>query len=70
MFRELGAPFRLAVVELERAENLAAMGRSAEAAQASSEAREIFEQLGAKPWIARTEKLDSSLEGSVAAAGS
>jgi hypothetical protein len=69
VFRELGNPFWNAVLELERAENLAAMGRGPEANQPLNAAREIFERLGAKPWLERTDKLSSSLEGPVAAAG-
>jgi tetratricopeptide (TPR) repeat protein len=68
-FRELGIPFWHAVLELERAENLAAMGRNDEAIQHSKEARAIFERLGAKVWLTRVDTLSSSLEGPVAAAG-
>jgi tetratricopeptide (TPR) repeat protein len=69
VFRELGNPYWNAVLELERAENLAAMGLTADAIQHSNEAREIFERLGAKVLLTRVDKLSSSLEGSVAAAG-
>jgi tetratricopeptide (TPR) repeat protein len=69
VFRELGHPYWNAVLELERSENLAAMGRNDEAIQHLNAAREIFERLGAKPWLTRTDKLSSSLEGPVAAAG-
>jgi hypothetical protein len=53
-FREYGFPFWLAVTELEHGEWLTANGRSDEAAPLLAEAREIFERLGAAPWIERT----------------
>jgi hypothetical protein len=49
-FRALSIPFWLGVTLLEQAE---ALGDGAEAAQLRTEAREIFEQLGATPWVER-----------------
>src|SRR5206468_3944696 len=53
VFRELGAPFWLAVGLLERAEWLSSVGRATDGASPLSEAREIFERLGATPWLHR-----------------
>lgn len=52
-FRELGIVFWLAVTLLEHAEWLAARERAGEAVAPLDEAREIFERLGAVPWLAR-----------------
>jgi thioesterase domain-containing protein len=52
-FRELGIPFWLAVTLLEHGEALVSDGRSDEAQPLLAEARELFEQLGAKPWLER-----------------
>jgi class 3 adenylate cyclase/tetratricopeptide (TPR) repeat protein len=46
LFREIGMPFYLAVTLLEHAEQLGVAGPVAEA-------REIFERLGATPWLER-----------------
>jgi hypothetical protein len=53
LFRELGAPFYAAVVQVEHAEWLAAHGRAAEAKSHLDEARETFERLEAAPWLER-----------------
>jgi hypothetical protein len=53
LFREFGMVFHLAVTELEHGEWLAAQTRRDEAEQRFAEAREIFEQLEAAPWIER-----------------
>jgi tetratricopeptide (TPR) repeat protein len=53
VFREIGASFWLAATLLERAEWLSSRGRVAEAADPVAEAREIFERLGATPWMQR-----------------
>ena len=53
IFREHGIPFWLAVVQLEHAEWLAAQGREADAGTLFIEAREVFERLGAVPWLDR-----------------
>jgi tetratricopeptide (TPR) repeat protein len=55
LFRELAVPFYLAVTELEHAEWLSPQGRTDEAEPLLAEAREIFERLGAKPWLERVE---------------
>ena len=52
-FRELGIAFWLAVTELEQAERLVSAGRESEAEPLLAEARDIFEQLGARPWLER-----------------
>jgi tetratricopeptide (TPR) repeat protein len=52
-FRELELPFWLAVTLLEHGEWLGEQGRSIEAEPLLAEAREIFERLGATPWLER-----------------
>jgi tetratricopeptide (TPR) repeat protein len=52
-FREFGLAFHLALTLLEQAEWLAEQGRPAEASPLADEARELFERLGAKPWLER-----------------
>jgi hypothetical protein len=52
-FRELEMPFWLAVTELEHAERLAERGAATEAEPLLAEAAQIFERLGAKPWLER-----------------
>jgi class 3 adenylate cyclase/tetratricopeptide (TPR) repeat protein len=54
LLREVGARFLLAIVLLEHAELLAGED-SAEAEALLTDAREIFERLGAAPWLARAE---------------
>jgi hypothetical protein len=53
LFRESDLVFYLAVSQLEHAEWLAGQGRDQEAQPLLTEAREIFEQLQATPWLAR-----------------
>jgi class 3 adenylate cyclase/tetratricopeptide (TPR) repeat protein len=53
LFREIAMPFYLAVTELEHAEWLAGQSRADEAEPLVTEAREIFKQLEAKPWLER-----------------
>jgi ATP/maltotriose-dependent transcriptional regulator MalT len=55
LLREIGARFWLAVVLLEQGEWLAQAGRADEAEPLLEEAREIFEQLEAKPWLVRVD---------------
>jgi tetratricopeptide (TPR) repeat protein len=57
LFRELAVPFYLATTELEYAEWAAAQGRADDAARLVAEAHEIFERLGAAPWLERAEKV-------------
>ncbi len=52
-FRELANPFWLAVTVVEHAEWLLSRRCDADAAPLHAEAREIFEQLKAKPWLER-----------------
>ncbi len=55
-FREYSFPFWLAVTELEHGEWLLGEGRDAEAEPLLAEAREIFERLGAVPWLERLDR--------------
>jgi class 3 adenylate cyclase/tetratricopeptide (TPR) repeat protein len=57
LLRELAMPFAMAVVMLEQAELLRAEGRSDEAAPLLDEARGVFDQLGAVPWLDRVSQL-------------
>jgi tetratricopeptide (TPR) repeat protein len=54
LFRELEAPFYLAVTQLEHAEQLAVQGRAEDAEPLLTEAHHIFERLQATPWLERT----------------
>jgi tetratricopeptide (TPR) repeat protein len=56
-FRELGVPLWVGATLLEYGEWLAANRREGEAARLLAEAREIFERLGAHPWLDRAEKV-------------
>jgi len=53
LWREIAAPFHLAVVQLEHAEWLGAQARVDEAEPLLTEARETFERLEATPWLER-----------------
>jgi len=53
LFREMAAPFHMAVAMLELSEWLEAQGRGVEASPMVEEAREIFERLDARPWLER-----------------
>ncbi len=53
LFRELAVPFYLAVTELEHGEWLVSQKRVDEAEPLLVEAGEIFERLGAVPWLER-----------------
>ena len=55
LFRELAMPFYLAASTLEYAEWLIRHGRSGDATPLASEAREVFDRLGARPWLERAE---------------
>jgi len=56
LFREIGAPFWLAVTLTERAEQHVRRGDEPVAAAAAGEAREIFERLRATPWLERLDE--------------
>jgi hypothetical protein len=56
-FRDLGTPFDLALSLLEHAQWLSDEGRHVQAEPLLAEAREIFERLGAIPWLERTTRL-------------
>jgi tetratricopeptide (TPR) repeat protein len=58
-FREYGMPFWLAVTLTEHGDWLASEDRASEAEPLVSEARETFERLGAKPWLARLESIEA-----------
>ena len=53
LFRELPAPYWLAVTLAEHGEWLATQGRDGEAEPLLAEARSVFEELGARPWLER-----------------
>jgi predicted ATPase/class 3 adenylate cyclase len=53
LFREMAFPFWMAVTLLEHGEWLADQGRPSDAGARLSEARTIFEGLGARPWLER-----------------
>jgi tetratricopeptide (TPR) repeat protein len=57
LFRELAVPFYLATTELEYAEWAAARGQTDDASRLVAEAREIFDRLGALPWLERAEQI-------------
>jgi tetratricopeptide (TPR) repeat protein len=69
LFQELGAPFWLAVTQLEHAKWLAAQGRRAEAGPLLDAAEPVFERLRAAPWGARLRTARRSLLAGVPAAG-
>jgi class 3 adenylate cyclase/tetratricopeptide (TPR) repeat protein len=58
--RALELPFYLAVVQLEHAEWLMALGQPDDGRPLLAEARETFERLEAKPWLERLDNLMSS----------
>jgi hypothetical protein len=67
IFREFGAPFWLAVTQLEHAEWLVGQGRADEAEPLLAEARELFERLEARPWLERaTRALPARVEAKLA----
>jgi class 3 adenylate cyclase/tetratricopeptide (TPR) repeat protein len=57
-FRAIPMPFWLGVTLLDQAEWLAGQGRDEDAAPLLAEARSIFEELRATPWIERVRKLE------------
>jgi class 3 adenylate cyclase len=60
IFREHEVPFWLAVVQLEHGEWLASQGSTEDAEPLLAEAREIFERLGATPWLDRLGAVEAS----------
>jgi predicted ATPase/class 3 adenylate cyclase len=68
-FRELGTQFWLAMTLLEHAEWLAREGRTDDATPILAEAREIFERLGARPWLERADRLAAAPEYAAASGG-
>jgi len=60
LFAEAEMPFHVAATHLEHGEHLLAKGRGDEARPLFEQARETFEQLGAKPWVERLEAAASS----------
>ena len=59
--RKIGDPFTLAQPLAELAEFLVAQGRVGEADPLLAEAREIFERLGARPWLERIERIQRTV---------
>jgi class 3 adenylate cyclase/tetratricopeptide (TPR) repeat protein len=59
--REIGDPFILAEPLAELAELLLVQGRVSEAEPLLAEAREIFERLGARPWLDRIAEIEAKL---------
>jgi len=57
LFRELAVPFYLATTQLEYAEWAVARGRVDDGTRLVAEAHEIFERLGALPWLERAETI-------------
>jgi tetratricopeptide (TPR) repeat protein len=61
ILREIQARFYLACVLLEHGEWLADSGQSDEAERLLTEAREIFERLGAVPWLERLDAVPETV---------
>jgi tetratricopeptide (TPR) repeat protein len=63
VFRELQTPFYLARAQLEYAELLTANGRDPDddVQALSDEATMVFESLGARPWLARAQRLPTAV---------
>ena len=57
LFRELAMPFYLAASTLEYAEWLMRHGRTGDATPLASEARQVFDGLGARPWLERADNV-------------
>ncbi len=62
LFHELAMPFHLAVTRLEHAEWLTGERRSEEATPLLEEARSIFDELGAAPWLERAESVAAAAQ--------
>jgi hypothetical protein len=61
MFREMVVPFWMAVTLLEHGEWLVDQSRAPDARALLDEARAVFEQLGAVPWLERLDKASAAL---------
>ena len=61
LFREIAAPFHMAVTLLDHGEWLVEQDRPEDAKPLLDEAREIFERLEARPWLERLEKVMPSV---------
>jgi class 3 adenylate cyclase/tetratricopeptide (TPR) repeat protein len=61
LFREIAAPFHMAVTLLEQGEWLVTQGRADEAAPLLDEAEGVFEKLKARPWLDRLERARGSV---------
>ena len=70
LFRELEFRFYLAVTMLERAEWLRSAGEEQEAESLTAEARPIFEDLDAKPWLERLSQAEPAHGAEAVAHGS
>jgi tetratricopeptide (TPR) repeat protein len=69
MFREMATPFWLAQTLLEHGEWLTEHDQLSDAKPLLAESREIFERLGAQPWLERTDRLAEGARVGVAATG-
>jgi tetratricopeptide (TPR) repeat protein len=67
IFVELNTPYYLAVTLLERGEWLTGQGHRDEADPLLAEAHEIFDRLGAKPWLIRLEAARSTTPAEIPA---
>lgn len=70
VFTRIRTPFRLAVVQLEHAEWLAALGEALTAQQLAADAAATFARLQADPWIERARRIVVAEVVEVTAAGS
>jgi class 3 adenylate cyclase/tetratricopeptide (TPR) repeat protein len=61
LFREMSAPFWIALAELDLAELLTNWGREQEARELLEEARNIFARLKAKPWLDRLDRVGAGV---------
>jgi hypothetical protein len=64
--RELATPFPMAVTMLDHAEMLPAAGDPAAAEPLIADARSVFEELRATPWVDRAERAASRVGDRVA----
>ncbi len=67
LFDELGTVFWRAVVELEHAESLIGRGNADRAQPLVAGARETFDRLDAKPWLARLDAMEAGSPSDAAA---